>query len=205
MSCVILLVCPLLVPPRILLSHIRVYLLRIDHLFRFIAEDTVANHHHMTHIKWRVICLLRFQQLSLIFPLPFVKVCVAQGESSGLVCRLHKSLYGLKQSPRAWFEKFSSVVQQFGMSYSEVHHSVFSRHSSAGCIYLIVYVDDIVLTGSDNLGIFLLKQHLCCHFQTKDLGKLRYFLGIEVAQSNSGIIPEEICIGYFGGNWVNEF
>ena len=113
---------------------------------------------------------------------------VVQGESSGLVCRLHKSLYGLKQSPRAWFGKFSSVVQQFGMSRSEVDHSVFYRHSSAGCIYLIVYVDDIVLTGSDNLGISLLKQHLCRHFQTKDLGKLRYFLGIEVAQSNSGIV-----------------
>jgi len=67
---------PTSVPPRILLSHLQVYLLWIDHLFRFIVEDTIANHHHMTHIKCRVICLLRFQQLSLIFPLPFVKVCV---------------------------------------------------------------------------------------------------------------------------------
>ncbi|XP_052725285.1 uncharacterized mitochondrial protein AtMg00810-like [Vigna angularis] len=113
---------------------------------------------------------------------------VAQGESSGLVCRLRKSLYGLKQSPRAWFGKFSCVVQQFGMSRSEADHSVFYRHSSAGCIYLIVYVDDIVLTGSDYLGISQMKQHLCHHFQTKELGKLRYFLGIEVAQSNDGIV-----------------
>jgi len=74
------------------------------------------------------------------------------------------------------------------MSRSKVDHSVFYRHSNAGCIYLIVYVDDIVLTGSDYLGIYLLKQHLCRHFQTKDLGKLIYFLGIEVAQSNSGIV-----------------
>ncbi|WVY93382.1 hypothetical protein V8G54_032470 [Vigna mungo] len=113
---------------------------------------------------------------------------VAQGESSGLVCRLRKSLYGLKQSPRAWFGKFSGVVQQFGMTRSEADHSVFYRHSSAGCIYLIVYVDDIVLTGSDYLGISQMKQHICHHFQTKDLGKLRYFLGIEVAQSNDGIV-----------------
>jgi len=62
---------------------------------------------------------------------------VAQRESSGLVCRLRKSLYGLKQSPGAWFEKFSNVVQQFGMTHSEVDHSVFYRHSSAGCIYLV--------------------------------------------------------------------
>ncbi|XP_070040209.1 uncharacterized protein [Nicotiana tomentosiformis] len=53
---------------------------------------------------------------------------VAQGESN-LVCRLKRSLYGLKQSPRAWFGRFSSVVQQFGMSRSEVDHSVFYRHN----------------------------------------------------------------------------
>jgi len=95
----------------------------------------------------------------------------AQGESSALVCHLRKSLYGLKQSPRAWFGKFSSVVQQFGMTRSEGDHSVFYRHSSAGCIYLVVYVDDIFLTGSDHHGISQVKKHLCQHFQTKDLGK----------------------------------
>jgi len=111
---------------------------------------------------------------------------VAEGESSRLVYCLCKSLYGLKQSH--WFGKFSNVVQQFGMTRSEGDHSVFYRHSSVGCIYLVVYVDNIVLTGSDHHGISQVKQHLCQHFQTKDLGKLRYFLGIEVAQSNIGIV-----------------
>jgi len=105
-----------------------------------------------------------------------------------MVCRLRKSLYGLKQSPRVWFGKFSNVVQQFGMTWCEADHSVFYQHSSAGCVYLIVYVDDIVLTGSNNHGISQLKQHLCHYFQTKDLGKLRYFFGIEVTQSNDGIV-----------------
>ncbi|RVW44593.1 Retrovirus-related Pol polyprotein from transposon TNT 1-94 [Vitis vinifera] len=74
---------------------------------------------------------------------------VAQGES-GLVCRLRRSLYGLKQSPRAWFGRFSSVVQEFGMLCSTADHSVFYHHNSLGqCIYLVVYVDDIVITGSD--------------------------------------------------------
>jgi len=67
---------------------------------------------------------------------------VAQGESSGLVCCLHKSLYGLTQSPRTWFGKFNSVVQQFGRTHSEADHSVFYRHSRAGSIYLVVYVND---------------------------------------------------------------
>ncbi|RVW58902.1 Retrovirus-related Pol polyprotein from transposon RE2 [Vitis vinifera] len=84
---------------------------------------------------------------------------VAQGES-GLVCRLRRSLYGLKQSPRAWFSRFSSVVQEFGMLRSTTDHSVFYHHNSLGqCIYL-----------------------------TKDLGKLKYFLGIEIAQSSSGVV-----------------
>ncbi|RVW99699.1 Retrovirus-related Pol polyprotein from transposon RE1 [Vitis vinifera] len=113
---------------------------------------------------------------------------VAQGES-GLVCRLRRSLYGLKQSPRAWFSRFSSVVQEFGMFRSTADHSVFYHHNSSGqCIYLVVYVDDIVITGSDQNGIQNLKQHLFTHFQTKDLGKLKYFLGIEIAQSSSGVV-----------------
>ena len=69
---------------------------------------------------------------------------------------------------------------------STTDHSVFYHHTSTRqCIYLIVYVDDIVNTGNDHDGIQKLKQHLFSHFQTKDLGKLKYFLGIE---SNSGVI-----------------
>ncbi|RVW29881.1 Retrovirus-related Pol polyprotein from transposon RE1 [Vitis vinifera] len=113
---------------------------------------------------------------------------VAQGES-GLVCRLRRSLYGLKQSPRAWFIHFSFVVQEFAMFRSTADHSVFYHHNSSGqCIYLVVYVDDIVITGSDQNGIQNLKQHIFTYFQTKDLGKLKYCLGIEIAQSNSGVV-----------------
>ncbi|RVW86900.1 Retrovirus-related Pol polyprotein from transposon RE1 [Vitis vinifera] len=113
---------------------------------------------------------------------------VAQGES-GLVCRLRCSLYGLKQSPRAWFSRFSFVVQEFGMFRSTADHSVLYHHNSSGqCIYLVVYVDEIVITSSDQNGIQKLKQHLFTHFQTKDLVKLKYFLGIEIAQSSSSVV-----------------
>lgn len=111
---------------------------------------------------------------------------IAQGES-GKVCKLKKSLYGLKQSPRAWFGRFSSAVVKFGMQRSACAHTVFYKHTSYGCVLLIVYVDDIVITGSDAGGIDALKSFLKDEFHTKDLGILKYFLGIEVSRSKKGI------------------
>jgi transposase InsO family protein len=108
----------------------------------------------------------------------------SKGES---VCHLHKSIYGLKQSPRAWFDKFSNTVISHGMTRSQVDHSVFFNRTNKGIVILVVYVDDIVITGSDSHAIQTLISHLCSSFLTKDLGKLRYFLGIEVARSKAGI------------------
>ena len=94
---------------------------------------------------------------------------VVQGEI-GRVCRLCKLLYGLKQSPCAWFGKFSKVVEKFGLQKSKSDHSVFYRNSQASIILLVVYVDDIVITGNDMAGISLLKSFLHGQFHTKDLG-----------------------------------
>ena len=78
------------------------------------------------------------------------------------------------------------------MTRSTSDHSVFYHHTSLGeCIYSIVYVYNIVITGSDHDGIWKLKQHLFNHFQTKDLEKLKYFLGIEIAQSNSDVVMSQ--------------
>ena len=68
------------------------------------------------------------------------------------------------------------------MTRSTSYHSVFYYHTSSGqCIYLIICVDDIVITDSDQDGIQILKQHLFSHFQIQDLGDLKYFLGVEIA------------------------
>ena len=111
---------------------------------------------------------------------------VAQGEI-GRVCRIRKSLYGLKQSPRAWFGKFSKVIEKFGMQKRKSDHSVFYRNSQAGIILLVVYVDDIIITMNDRAGISLLKSFLHGQFHTKDLGMLKYFLIVEVMRSKCGI------------------
>ncbi|KAL6313121.1 hypothetical protein AAG906_021652 [Vitis piasezkii] len=108
-------------------------------------------------------------------------------EEYGKVCHLEKSLYGLKQSPRAWFGKFSEVIQEFGMNKSKVDHSVFYRQSANGIILLVVYVDDIVITGNDCAGISSLNLFMHSKFHTKDLGELKYFLGVEVSRSKRGI------------------
>ena len=104
---------------------------------------------------------------------------VAQGEI-GKVCYLQKSLYGLKQSPHAWFGKFSQAVKEFDMQKNKSNHSIFYRNSNSGIILLLVYVADIVITGSDSKGISSLMSFLHKQFHLKDLGMLRYFLGIEV-------------------------
>ena len=67
------------------------------------------------------------------------------------------------------------------MQQSEADHSIFYHASIYGYIYLIVYIDDIVIIGNDHKGISQLKQYLSYHFQTKDLRKLWYFFGIKVA------------------------
>jgi hypothetical protein len=80
--------------------------------------------------------------------------------SEHLVCRLRKALYGLKQSPRAWFDGFSAVVFGYGFQCSTYDHSVFVHHSSTCIVVLIVYVDDIIISGSDSTGIADLKRYL---------------------------------------------
>ena len=101
-------------------------------------------------------------------------------------------MYGLKQSPRAWFGKFSQAVEEFGMQKSKSDYSIFYRNSSLGIILLVVYVDNIVIIGSDYKGISSLKSFLQSQFHTKDLGMLRYFLGIEVMQSKHGIFLSQM-------------
>ena len=101
-----------------------------------------------------------------------------------VVCKLQKALYGLKQSPRAWFGKFTKAVKQYGYVQCQSDHTLFLKHTPCGDMTaLIVYVDDIVITGNNDGEIQKLKGFLANEFEVKDLGNLRYFLGMEVARS----------------------
>ncbi|RVW87878.1 Retrovirus-related Pol polyprotein from transposon RE1 [Vitis vinifera] len=94
--------------------------------------------------------------------------------SNDLVCKLQKSLYGLKQSPRAWFERFTKVIKGEEFSQGKSDHTLFIKRSPGGKItVLIVYVDDIIVTGNDEEEISRLKTVLSKEFEIKDLGTLR--------------------------------
>jgi hypothetical protein len=102
------------------------------------------------------------------------------------VCRLRRALYGLKQAPRVWFAKFSSTVSRLGFSISSYDSTLFLRRTGKRTILLLLYVDDLIITGDDLSGIQELKDFLSQIFEMKDLGHLSYFLGLEITSSNDG-------------------
>ena len=94
------------------------------------------------------------------------------------VCRLKKALYGLKQSPRAWFGRFTQAMVSLGYKQSQGDHTLFIKHSQDGKLtLLLVYVDDIIIAGDDELEKQTLRERLVAQFEMKDLRKLKYFLG----------------------------
>jgi hypothetical protein len=76
------------------------------------------------------------------------------------VCRLRRALYGLKQAPRVWFAKFSATISHLGYSISSYDSTLFIRRTDRGIILLLLYVDDMIITGDDITGIHELKQFL---------------------------------------------
>ncbi|KAM2062109.1 hypothetical protein TB2_047101 [Malus domestica] len=107
--------------------------------------------------------------------------------SNGKVCRLQKALYGLKQSPRAWFGRFTKAMKKYGYRQGNSNHTLFIKHKGGKVTLLIIYVDDMIVTSDDTIEIEQLQGYLSSKFETKDLGSLKYFLGIEVARSQEEI------------------
>ncbi|KAG7553171.1 Reverse transcriptase RNA-dependent DNA polymerase [Arabidopsis thaliana x Arabidopsis arenosa] len=103
------------------------------------------------------------------------------------VCRLRKSLYGLKQAPRCWFAKLTAALTTYGFTQSRSDYSLFSFIRDGIQLYILVYVDDLAIMGNDHAAIERFKDYLSSCFHMKDLGVLKYFLGIEIARNTEGI------------------
>ncbi|MCH82510.1 reverse transcriptase [Trifolium medium] len=103
------------------------------------------------------------------------------------VCKLIKSLYGLKQASRRWYERLTSFLLQHNYKQASSDHSLFIKSTPTSFTLLLVYVDDVIISGNSMAEIQTMKTALHTTFKIKDLGQLKYFLGIEVTHSKLGI------------------
>jgi hypothetical protein len=105
-----------------------------------------------------------------------------------LVCKLCRSLYGLKQSPRAWYYRIDTDLIGRGMQRMNADPNVYYRRTSSYILLVVLYVDDLLITGSDLPGITTLKAQLKALYEMTDLGRMQKFLGVEVLQTPQGIL-----------------
>ncbi|KAL0462665.1 UNVERIFIED_CONTAM: Retrovirus-related Pol polyprotein from transposon RE1 [Sesamum latifolium] len=104
-----------------------------------------------------------------------------------MVCKLERSIYGLKQVSRQWNAELMSKLLEFGFKQSAHDHCLFTKNTSTDFMALLVYVDDILLTTPTVHLIQSLKEFLHSLFTIKDLGEARYFLSLEIARSSDGL------------------
>ncbi|CAN0825128.1 Retrovirus-related Pol polyprotein from transposon TNT 1-94 [Linum grandiflorum] len=109
------------------------------------------------------------------------------GADGTKVCRLRKSIYGLRQASRNWHAKFSSSLLNLGFEQSKADYSMYVYKKDAAQVIALIYVDDVILTGNDETFISKVKSQLDEEFSIKDLGPLKYFLGIEVTRTIEGV------------------
>ncbi|KAI5321499.1 hypothetical protein L3X38_030570 [Prunus dulcis] len=102
------------------------------------------------------------------------------------VCKLQKSLYGLKQAPRAWNAKFTGYLPSLGFKMSHSDPSLFVKISDSAIVVLLLYVDDIILTGSNSHVIQEVITNLGSVFDLKDLGPFTFFLGLQISYKSNG-------------------
>jgi hypothetical protein len=100
-----------------------------------------------------------------------------------LVCKLHKSLYGLKQSPKAWNQKLDAFLKSIEFMKSEADPSVYVAQMKDVKFFIVVYVDDLILVCNDQKKLLQIKKELNQKFEMKDLGELHFFMGMEVERN----------------------
>jgi hypothetical protein len=108
-------------------------------------------------------------------------------QDSSLVCRLKKSLYGLKQAPRAWYAKMDFYLLSQNFVCCKSDPNVYMLRMANSLILLVLYVDDLLITGCSTSTIVAVKRILHDWFFMTDMGPLHFFLGLEISQDESCI------------------
>lgn len=103
------------------------------------------------------------------------------------VCKLRKALYGLKQAPRAWYMELKGYLVSLGFKNSLADTSLFILQHDKLLVYVLVYVDDIIITGNNTKAVEEVIRNLATRFSVKDMGNLSYFLGIEAVRTKTGL------------------
>ena len=111
---------------------------------------------------------------------------VESNSQKPLVCKLKKALYGLKQVLRAWFDRLKTFLLSQGFTNSKASCSLLMKLTNGSSCYILIYVDDIIITGSSRHDIDKLIYQMNDTLSLKDFGKLSYFFGIEVSYPESG-------------------
>ena len=119
-----------------------------------------------------------------------------------MVYKLHKPLYGLKQAPRAWFSRIEAYFIREGFESSSSEQTLFIKHKGGKILIVSIYVDDLLFTGDDEELLAEFKQSMKREFDMTDLGRMRYFLGIEVVQKSDGIF---ICQRKYAAEVIERF
>jgi hypothetical protein len=101
-------------------------------------------------------------------------------EKEHMRCHLRKSIYGLNQASRQWYLKFDETIRNFDFKENEEDNCIFAKFSNGKFIFLILYVDDILLASSDVSLLLETKSFLSSNFDMKDLGEASFVLGIEI-------------------------
>ena len=102
------------------------------------------------------------------------------GNTKRMVCKLKKSIYGLKQASRQWYYKFHQVIISFGFEMNMVDDYIYHKFSGSKHIYLVLYVDDILLATNDIGMLHETERFLSKKFEMKDLGDASFVLGIQI-------------------------
>ena len=97
-----------------------------------------------------------------------------------LVCKLNKSIYGLKQASRQWYLKFHGIISSFGFDENPMDQCIYHKVSGSKICFLVLYVDDILLTANDRGLLHEVKQFLSKNFDMKDMGDVSYVIDIKI-------------------------